>query len=160
MSKKPDKLTRAVANIAEAEIGRLKARIAELEAEVACWRAGERPAKPPVTLEQSGLSDRVTPPRPTQSFQVNREHLRRQEMRNAVKEAEQEAERQWRRAPRSQTVDSPEARVAGHHWEHPLEKAKVAARAAARDELRARWAVEDAEAKAVIDLPAHIVRMP
>jgi hypothetical protein len=63
-----------------------------------------------------------------------------------------------------QTVDSPEVKA----WNalpiykarplHPLYAAMALARAAARDELRARWADED-KAEAAVDLPAHITRL-
>jgi hypothetical protein len=89
--------------------------------------------------------------------------LRKVELRNAVKEAERRIEDAWYRAPRDQTVDSPECqawRATPYHQRkmHPLEAAKQQARAIARADLRARWAAEDAEPG--IDLPAHITRLP
>jgi hypothetical protein len=77
-------------------------------------------------------------------------YLRAIELRQAVREAERRVADAWSQAPRSQTVDSPEVKA----WEvapphkprlHPLAAAKQIARAAARAEVRARWAAEDAE---------------
>jgi hypothetical protein len=88
------------------------------------------------------------------------------EMRAAVKEAERRVLDEWNSAPRSMTVDSPEAkayREAKAYWSptkrksHPLLAAKATARAAARDEVRARWAREKAQQETA--LPSHIERL-
>jgi hypothetical protein len=88
---------------------------------------------------------------------------REAELRDAVKEAEQRVEDAWHCAPRSQTVDSPEVKA----WKalpvyksrplHPLDAAKAKARAAAREDIRARWAIEDA--KEAAEYPLHITRI-
>jgi hypothetical protein len=82
-----------------------------------------------------------------------------------VKKAERAVEDAWTYGPRTQTIDSSEAkawqanRTCGR-WGHPLEKAKQLARATARDDYRARLQREKEEtAAAHVELPAHITRL-
>jgi hypothetical protein len=87
------------------------------------------------------------------------------EERRVVRQAERAVERAWIRAPRHLTCDSPEAKAPtwspiGTRVEHPLNKAKRQARAAAREDFRQRVAWEKAEQEArEVPLPPHITRM-
>jgi hypothetical protein len=76
---------------------------------------------------------------------------REQEMREAVRKAERRIDDQWffGRAHRSPEIPP------GERW-RVLDEAKVAARAAVREELRARWRGED---EGTIEYPSHICRM-
>jgi hypothetical protein len=88
------------------------------------------------------------------------------ELQEAVQEAERMVEDWWRMAPSDITIDSPEAKAwlatppSERRSLYPLETAKAAARATAREEVRARWAKEKAEREAEAKaLPPHIARL-
>ena len=80
------------------------------------------------------------------------EYHRDVEMREAVKAAEEQVNSAWRdsSSPRQQLEEA---------WgqTHPLDQARAAARVAARADLRARWAREEAERAE--PLAPHIMRL-
>lgn len=139
---KPDKALK----FAMAEIARLKARIARLEAELA-----SRPPGPatPVTIDL-GTSTPMLPEdkRRHRVGPGERKWLREQEMRAAIKAVEHAIE--WQRSPAWHELLFNERLKA-------LGEAKAAARAEVRAELRKRWAEEDAAE--LVALPPHISRL-
>jgi hypothetical protein len=83
---------------------------------------------------------------------------RRWQMRQAVKAAEQNVKRQWHRLGYEEIQRISNEHLPARYHEHPLGVALKEARTVARAELRARWALEDAEQK--VELPSHIERLP
>jgi hypothetical protein len=87
--------------------------------------------------------------------------LRKEELHHAVKEVEREVEEAWRRS----TAGRDSWRASGPHdpccGVHPLDIALKVARAAAREEVFAQWAREDAEkAEGPVRYPLPNTRMP
>jgi hypothetical protein len=123
----------------------LKARIAQLEAELEARPPKAAPAPITINADTStpALKEQPTDCRETPAQKENR---RKRELRDAVKEAEKRVQREWRRS--------------GITGSGLLQEALSTARAVAREEIRTQWAREDAEAAAAkIELPAHIVRL-
>jgi hypothetical protein len=136
--RKPSTLERVLM----AEVERLKARVAELEAELAA-----RPAtlKPTVTIDAPSRPVPVGKSRQSVDYKgpAEKKWYRERELRAVVKEAEKKFRDEWRKV---RGLSSQE-----------YERGLAAFRAAARADLRTRWAAEDAEGK--IELPPHITRL-
>lgn len=77
----------------------------------------------------------------------------RDEMRLAVKAAEEKIRNQWHGCRGRYDPNHREAEIRAY------EQAKVAARAMAREDIRALWARRAAEKPTAIELPPHIQRL-
>jgi hypothetical protein len=169
---------------AAAEIERLKTRIAQLEAENTRLKSDIADKKPePALIEVEGLQPaheesryegirrarddvlreeaaRRAKPTKAQRPITHRDRRREDELRHAVKEAERAVVEDWRRAPdhlKNEAYHAVPPPKRGYMRMGPLDIAKGEARSVAREELRAQWAREDAEAK--VELPPHITRI-
>ena len=138
----------------KAEISHLKERIVELEQKP---RAATKSAPSFAEIRKARMN-------PTLAEQQERHReikllRRKQEMYRAVKDAENNVRNQWTarglsQAPKGETYDEFNKRIS------TLDTAMVLARKVAREEVRARWAAEDAEAATQrVELPAHISRI-
>ena len=172
---------------AAAEIERLKTGIAQLEAENTRLKSDIADKKPePALIEVEGLQPaheesrkegirkaqrkgrldawraarKSQESRREKATRNHRDEMRKVEMRHAVKAAERAIVADWHRASdhlKSEAYRAMPPAKRGYMRPDPLNIAKAQARQAAREELQARWAREDAEAK--IELPPHITRI-
>jgi hypothetical protein len=131
----------------QAEIARLKARIAELEAELAA-RPPAAPAPATISADSSTPALRDRPARPRQETADEKKERRDRELRDAVKEAARKFDSVWFRFGLSASKMDLDEKMRMHH------AAISAVCAAVREEVRARWVAEDAEEEALrVDLP-------
>jgi hypothetical protein len=158
--------TRRKAGDQAAEIGRLKVKIAKLEAEngrlkaeVARLGGSLVPPAPAPLIDQPGIARSGAKRKATRGMEAAIKADRRaRELREAVKAAERAIEDAWSRERK---------RISPYTFPVPREEIKrlwkirdaalTAARAAAREEVRARWAAEDAEGR--VEYPPHITRL-
>jgi hypothetical protein len=149
---KKDRSPLTLARLAEAEIGRLKARIAQLEAEVTRLGGSLVPPAPAPLIDQPGIARGDAKKKTTRGVEAAIKADRRErELREAVKAADRAVMDAWHEGGRERVI------AEGGDLLKALGSVQAKARAAAREEVRARWAAEDAEGR--IEYPAHITRL-